>query len=378
MTAGDCRQALAESKRLVVKVGTSTLTHQTGKLNLERMERLVRELADQVNAGRQVILVTSGAVGAGMGRLGLKGRPRTLPEKQAAAAVGQGMLMHMYEKFFAEYGLTVAQVLLTKDDLAERRRYLNARHTLGTLLRLGVLPIVNENDTVAVEEIRVGDNDTLSALVAGLVDADALILLTDSQGLYTADPRSCPEARLIPVVEEITPEVEGLAGGTRGTWATGGMVTKLQAARLATNFGIPVIIASGLLPGQVAAILKGEEIGTLFLPREHKAPGRKKWLAYGPAVQGKIWVDAGAARAILQSGKSLLPSGITGVEGEFEQGSLVSLVDPAGREIARGMTNYAAEEIRRIQGKKTGEILAILGHKDYDEVVHRDNLIVLV
>lgn len=378
MTAGDCREALAESKRLVVKVGTSTLTHHTGKLNLERMERLVRELADQVNAGRQVILVTSGAVGAGMGRLGLKGRPRTLPEKQAAAAVGQGMLMHMYEKFFAEYGLTVAQVLLTKDDLAERRRYLNARHTLGTLLRLGVLPIVNENDTVAVEEIRVGDNDTLSALVAGLVDADVLILLTDSQGLYTADPRSCPEARLIPVVEEITPEVEGLAGGSRGTWATGGMVTKLQAARLATNFGIPVIIASGLLPGQVAAILRGEEIGTLFLPREHKAPGRKKWLAYGPVVQGKIWVDAGAARAILQSGKSLLPSGITGVEGEFEQGSLVSLVDPAGREIARGMTNYAAEEIRRIQGKKTSEILAILGHKDYDEVVHRDNLIVLV
>lgn len=378
MTAGDCRRALAESRRLVVKVGTSTLTHQTGKLNLERIERLVRELADHVNAGRQVILVTSGAVGAGMGRLGFKERPRTLPEKQAAAAVGQGILMHMYEKFFAEYGLTVAQVLLTRDDLAERRRYLNARHTLGTLLRLGVLPIVNENDTVAVDEIRVGDNDTLSALVAGLVDADVLILLTDSQGLYTANPHSCPEAKLIPVVEEITPELESLAGGSGSTWATGGMITKLQAARLATNFGIPVIIASGLLPGQIAAILRGEEVGTLFLPREHKAHGRKKWLAYGPVVQGKIQVDAGAARAIVHSGKSLLPSGITAVEGEFERGSLVSIVEPGGKEIARGMSNYSAEEIRRIQGKKTSEILAILGHKDYDEVVHRDNLIVLV
>ncbi|MBE3580085.1 MAG: glutamate 5-kinase [Thermoanaerobacteraceae bacterium] len=377
MTASDCRRALADTKRVVVKVGTSTLTHQTGKLNLERMERLVRELADQVNAGRQVILVTSGAVGAGMGRLGLKERPRTLPEKQAAAAVGQGLLMHMYEKFFGEYGLTVAQVLLTRDDLADRRRYLNACHTFGALLRLGVLPIVNENDTVAVEEIRVGDNDTLSALVAGLVDADALILLTDSEGLYTADPRSCPDARLIPVVEEIGPEIEAAAGGGGSTWATGGMVTKLQAARLATSFGIPVIIASGLLPGRIAGILRGEEIGTLFLPRDHRAHGRKKWLAYGPVAQGKIWVDAGAARAIIHRGKSLLPSGITGVEGNFEHGSLVSILGPDGNEIARGMTNYAAEEIKRIQGKKTGEILAILGRKDYDEVVHRDNLIVL-
>ncbi|HBT47150.1 MAG TPA: glutamate 5-kinase [Peptococcaceae bacterium] len=378
MTASDCRRALADTNRVVVKVGTSTLTHQTGKLNLERMERLARELADQVNAGRQVILVTSGAVGAGMGRLGLKERPRTLPEKQAAAAVGQGLLMHMYEKFFGEYGLTVAQVLLTRDDLADRRRYLNARHTFGALLRLGVLPIVNENDTVAVEEIRVGDNDTLSALVAGLVDADALILLTDSDGLYTADPRSCPEARLIPVVEEIGPEIEAAAGGGGSTWATGGMVTKLQAARLATSFGIPVVIAGGLLPGRIAGILRGEEIGTLFLPRDHRAHGRKKWLAYGPVAQGKIWVDAGAARAIIHRGKSLLPGGITGVEGNFEHGSLVSILGPDGKEIARGMTNYSAEEIKRIQGKKTGEILAILGRKDYDEVVHRDNLIVLV
>ncbi|SMB92845.1 glutamate 5-kinase [Thermanaeromonas toyohensis ToBE] len=378
MTAAECRRTLRNSKRLVVKVGTSTLTHPSGKLNLERLERVVRELADQVNAGRQVILVTSGAVGAGMGRLGLKEKPRTLPEKQAAAAVGQGILMHMYEKLFAEYGIIVAQILLTRDDLADRRRYLNARHTLGTLLRLGVLPIINENDTVAVEEIRVGDNDTLSALVAGLVDADVLILLTDSEGLYTSNPQTCPEAKLIHVVEEITPEIESLAGGSSSTWSTGGMVTKIQAARLATSFGIPVVIASGFLPGQVAAILRGEEVGTLFLPREHRAQARKRWLAYGPSVQGKIIVDAGAARALIHSGKSLLPSGIVSVEGEFDQGSLVSIIGPGGQEIARGMANYSAEEIRRIQGKKTSEILAVLGYKDYDEVVHRDNLIILV
>lgn len=372
------RQALKNSKRLVVKVGTSILTHPSGKLNLERLERVVRELADQVNAGRQVILVTSGAVGAGMGRLGLKEKPRTLPEKQAAAAVGQGILMHMYEKLFAEYGIIVAQILLTRDDLADRRRYLNARHTLGTLLRLGVLPIINENDTVAVEEIRVGDNDTLSALVAGLVDADILILLTDSEGLYTSDPQTCSEAKLIPIVEEITPEIEALAGGTGSTWSTGGMITKIQAARLATSFGIPVVIASGFFPGQVASILRGEEVGTLFLPREHRAQARKRWLAYGPSVQGKIMVDAGAARALVHNGKSLLPSGIVGVEGEFDQGSLVSIIAPGGQEIARGIANYSAEEIKRIQGKKTSEIPKVLGYKDYDEVVHRDNLIVLI
>lgn len=377
MTADEYRQALKNSHRLVVKVGTSILTHPSGKLNLERLERLVRELADQVNAGRQVVLVTSGAVGAGMGRLGLKEKPRTLPEKQAAAAVGQGILMHMYEKFFAEYGIIVAQILLTRDDLADRRRYLNARHTLSTLLRLGVVPIINENDTVAVEEIRVGDNDTLSALVAGLVDADVLILLTDSEGLYTSDPQTCSEAKLIPVVEEITPEIEALAGGSGSTWSTGGMVTKIQAARLATSFGIPVVIASGLLPGRLAAVLRGEKIGTLFLPREHRAQARKRWLAYGPAVQGRILVDAGAEQALVCNGKSLLPSGIVAVEGEFEQGSLVSIIGPKGQEIARGIANYSAEEIRRIKGKKTSEILFVLGHKDYDEVVHRDNLIIL-
>ncbi|WP_156273217.1 glutamate 5-kinase [Neomoorella glycerini] len=377
MTERECREALQQVRRLVVKVGTSTLTHKTGKLNLERMERLVRELVDQVNAGRQVVLVTSGAVGAGMGRLGLKEKPRTLPEKQAAAAVGQGLLMHMYEKFFSDYGLLVAQVLLTRDDLADRRRYLNSRHTLATLLHLGVIPIVNENDTVAVDEIRVGDNDTLSALVAGLVDADILILLTDTGGLFTANPRNHKDASLLHCVTEITPEIEALAGGAGSTWSTGGMATKLQAARLATSFGIPVVITSGLEGGKIGAVLRGEEVGTIFIPREHRTHTRKRWLAYGPAAQGQVQVDGGAVRAICQGGKSLLPGGVVAVYGDFDQGAIISIIDPDGKEIARGMSNYPAAAIRRIQGRKTKEIVEILGYKDYDEIVHRDNLIVL-
>jgi len=377
LTERECRRALKQAKRLVVKVGTSTLTHKTGKFNLERMKRLVCELADQVNAGRQVVLVSSGAVGAGMGRLGFKEKPRTLPEKQAAAAVGQGLLMHMYEKFFNDYGLLVAQILLTRDDLADRRRYLNARHTLAALLRLGVIPIVNENDTVAVEEIQVGDNDTLSALVAGLADADILFLLTDTRGLFTANPETDQDACLLSCVTEITPEIEGLAGGSGSTWSIGGMSTKIQAARLATSFGIPVVIASGLQRGQISSALEGEEVGTVFLPREHRAHTRKRWLAYAPAAQGQIQVDAGAVRAICKEGKSLLPGGVTGVKGDFGRGAIVSIINPEGKEFARGMTNYPAADIQLIQGRKTREIVEILGYKDYDEVVHRDNLIVL-
>lgn len=377
MTERECRQALQKAQRLVVKVGTSTLTHKTGKFNLGRMERMVRDLADQANAGRQVVLVTSGAVGAGMGRLGIKTKPRTLPEKQAAAAVGQGLLMHMYEKLFNDYGLLVAQVLLTRDDLADRARYLNARHTLSTLLRLGVIPIVNENDTVAVEEIKVGDNDTLSALVAGLVDADVLFLLTDTRGFFTADPETNKDACLLSCVTEITPEIEALAGGSGSTWSTGGMGTKIQAARLATSFGIPVVIASGLQRGQISAALRGENVGTVFLPREHRTHTRKRWLAYAPAAQGQIQVDAGAVRAICKEGKSLLPGGVTSVTGDFDQGAIVCIVDPEGKEFARGMTNYPAAAVGRILGRKTGEIVEILGYKDYDEVIHRDNLIIL-
>jgi len=372
------RENLKGVKRIVVKVGSSTITHGSGKLNLARMEGLVRQLADLHHQGKEVVLVTSGAVGAGMGKLGLKQRPKTMPEKQATAAVGQGILVHMYEKMFAEYGPVVAQVLLTREDMAERRRFLNARNAILTLLDYGVIPIINENDTVAIEEIRFGDNDTLSAMVASLADADLLILLSDIDGLYTGNPREDKEARLIPLVEEITPEVEKLAGGAGSNLGTGGMVTKLQAARIAMNSGVAMIIANGFREGSVRDAAGGKDIGTLFLPRENRLQGRKRWIAFNSTVQGRLYVDAGAAKAIVKNGKSLLPTGVTGVEGTFETGNAVSICGPEGREIARGIANYGASEIKKIKGVKTKEIEGILGYKDYDEVIHRDNLVLSV
>lgn len=369
------QEIFSKAQRIVVKVGTSTLTHKTGKLNLLQLENIVRQLADLCNQGKQVILVTSGAVGAGVEKLGLSGKPKTMPEKQAAAAVGQGVLLHMYEKLFAEYGQVVGQVLLTREDLADRKRYLNARHTFLTLLEFGVLPIVNENDTVAVEEIKLGDNDTLSALVASLVDADLLILLTDTDGLYDGNPRTNPFAKLIPVIEEITPEIERLAGGAGSALGTGGMATKLQAAKIATNSGIPMVIAHGAKPGILRDIISGHFRGTLFVPGE-RLQSRKRWIAFGSHIQGKLIVDAGAKKALLEDGSSLLPIGITAVEGDFEVGNVVSVVGPEGLEFARGIVNYASWEIEKIKGKNTNQISAILGYKDYDEVIHRDNLVI--
>lgn len=369
------QEIFSKAQRIVVKVGTSTLTHKTGKLNLLQLENIVRQLADLCNQGKQVILVTSGAVGAGVEKLGLSGKPKTMPEKQAAAAVGQGVLLHMYEKLFAEYGQVVGQVLLTREDLADRKRYLNARHTFLTLLEFGVLPIVNENDTVAVEEIKLGDNDTLSALVASLVDADLLILLTDTDGLYDGNPRTNPFAKLIPVIEEITPEIERLAGGAGSALGTGGMATKLQAAKIATNSGIPMVIAHGAKPGIIGDIISGHFRGTLFVPGE-RLQSRKRWIAFGSHIQGKLIVDAGAKKALLEDGSSLLPIGITAVEGDFEVGNVVSVVGPEGLEFARGIVNYASWEIEKIKGKNTNQISAILGYKDYDEVIHRDNLVI--
>jgi glutamate 5-kinase len=370
-------EQVTKARRLVVKVGTSVLAYPDGRLNLFRLERLVRELAAVANSGREVVLVTSGAVGAGLGRLGWTRKPRTLPEKQAAAAVGQGILMHMYEKLFAEYGQTVAQVLLTRQDIADRGRYLNARHTLLTLLRYRVIPIVNENDTVAVEEIRVGDNDTLSALVASLVDADLLVLLTDTAGLYTANPKACADASRIEVVTEITPELAKLAEGGCSPLGTGGVSTKLMAAQMAMNSGISMVIANGGEDRVIERTLAGEPVGTFFLPHAGRPASRKRWIAYGPPPQGRLWVDQGAAQAVLHQGKSLLPAGVAGVEGDFEAGAVVGVWDSEGKEIARGIVNYGAEEIRKIMGRRTSEIASILGHKDYDEVIHRDNLCLL-
>jgi glutamate 5-kinase len=368
---------LSQARRIVVKVGTSTLTHRTGKLDLSQVEKLVRELADVRNQEREVLLVTSGAIGAGAGKLGLKQKPRTIPEKQAAAAVGQGVLLHMYEKLFAEYGAVVAQVLLTREDIVNRKRYLNVRYALSTLLQYGVIPIINENDTVVVDEIRFGDNDTLAALVAGLIDADLLILLSDIEGLYTSDPRADAGAHLIETIEAITPEIEKLAGGVGSEFGSGGMETKIQAAKNAMDSGVHMVIANGRAEGVIRRILSGQGAGTLFVPGD-RLHSRKRWIAYGSRVQGKVVVDDGARRAIINSGKSLLPSGILRVDGRFDSGHVVSVVSAGGKEFARGVVNYSSEQVSLIRGKQTREIGSILGYKDYDEVIHRDHMTVTV
>ncbi|MEW6183612.1 MAG: glutamate 5-kinase [Bacillota bacterium] len=361
-------------KRIVVKVGTSSLTNKTGKLNLGQIAKLVRELAVAHNEGREVLLVTSGAVGAGMGRLGFKSRPRTIPEKQACAAVGQGLLLQRYEKLFAEHRITVGQVLLTRDDFSDRRRFLNARNTLLTLLKLRVFPIINENDTVAVDEIRFGDNDTLSALVGDLVEAEMLLILSDVDGLYTGDPRKDPDARLIPEVAGITAEIEKLAGGCGSAVGTGGMATKFQAAQMVGRSGAVMVVAAAAADDIIRRVLAGENVGTVFRPAE-RMEGRKRWILFGATVQGRIYVDDGAARALTEGGKSLLPSGVVRVEGDFEAGHPVSVVDPQGREIARGLVNYSASEVDRIKGAKTSRIAQLIGAQPYDEVIHRNNLV---
>ena len=371
------RTQLQAARRIVVKVGTSTLTHPNGKLNFSRIEGLVRELADAVNAGKQILLVSSGAVGAGMDRLGWKEKPKTIPEKQAAAAVGQGILMHTYEKLFAEYGQVVAQVLLTREDSVNRRRYANSRNTLLTLLNIGVIPIINENDAVSIDELKIGDNDTLSANVAAIVDADVLIILSDVEGVYSANPQTDPQARLLPEIADVTPEVEAMCGGAGTMRGTGGMLTKMAAARMAMNSGIVMVIASGGRDGAVQSILAGKPIGTLFPPRQNRLQFRKRWLAFGARIKGRLKVDKGCAQALLSNGSSLLAAGVKEVDGNFEQGSTVSILNPEGWEIARGLVNYSTDDVRKIMGAHTHEIAEILGHKPYDEVVHRDNLVLL-
>ncbi|MDF2928280.1 MAG: Glutamate 5-kinase [Anaerospora sp.] len=365
------RSNIPTAKRIVVKVGTSTLSHSTGKLNFQRIERLVRELADLANQGKEIILVTSGAVSAGMDRLGLKEKPKTIPEKQAAAAVGQGILLHTYEKIFGEYGQIVAQVLLTREDSVNRKRYANSRNTLLTLLSMGVIPIINENDAVAVDELKIGDNDTLSAMVASIVDADLLIILSDVEGVFTANPQSDPTAALIPEIGDITPEIEDLAGGPGSMRGTGGMYTKIQAAKIAVNSGVVMVIASGFRDGVVREVLSGSNVGTLFLSKESRLHIRKRWLAFGARIRGSVIVDKGCEQAIITTGSSLLPAGITTVDGDFEQGSTIRVLTAEGREIARGVVNYGADDVRKIAGIQTQDIIDKLGSKLYDEIIHR-------
>ncbi|KFI36437.1 gamma-glutamyl kinase [Peptococcaceae bacterium SCADC1_2_3] len=361
--------------RLVVKVGSSSLIYPTGRPKLTEIEHLVRQLADLHNQGREVMLVTSGAIGMGVNKLGYLRHPKTIPEKQAAAAVGQGALLNLYAKFFAEYGVTVGQVLLTREDFADRKRFLNISNTLCTLLHIGVIPIINENDTVAIEEIKFGDNDNLAALVAGLADAGLLILLSDVDGLYTADPRRSAKACFVSEVKEITPEVEQLAGGVGMALGSGGMATKLQAAQITMHSGIITVLALAGEKNVIRRIMDGEKLGTVFWPTG-RLENKKRWIAYNTLLQGKIQVDAGAAEAISKKGKSLLPSGVLGVEGDFEIGNTVSVIDPAGKEIARGIVNFTAREVELIKGIQTKKISHILGHKDYEEIIHRNNLVI--
>ena len=372
------RATLKDVKRIVIKVGSSTITYGNGKRNFSRIDRLAREIADLANQGKEIILVSSGAVAVGVDRLGLVAKPKTIPGKQAAAAVGQGVLMHTYEKIFAEYGQIVAQVLLTRMDSVDRHRYTNSRNTFLALLEHKVIPIVNENDVVAIDELKIGDNDNLSALVAGIVDADLLIILSDIDGLYSANPQNNPNAKLVPEVTDITPEIEASAGDAGSKVGTGGMFTKIQAAKMATSSGINMVIASGEEKDAISRILDGEEIGTLFVSRENRLQFRKRWLAFGARIAGKIVVDDGCAKAVRKAGGcSILPAGITDVEGEFEAGNTISVVNKNGHELARGLANYSSEELDMIKGAKTSEIENILGHKHFDEVIHRDDLVIL-
>ncbi|MDD2586546.1 MAG: glutamate 5-kinase [Syntrophomonadaceae bacterium] len=370
----DRYSGLEKCQRIVVKVGTSTLTYANGQLNLHRIEQLVREMADLHNQGKEVLLVSSGAIGVGANRMGYRKAPRTIPGKQALAAIGQGALLQLYEKLFAEYGKIVAQVLLTRGDLDDRIRYLNATNTLLTLLDMQVIPIINENDTVVIEEIKFGDNDTLSAMVAGLIDADLLLILSDVDGLYDCDPRSNDNACLLSEVSDISTEMEENSRSRGSKFSSGGMYTKLRAARMCMAAGISMVIANSDEHDVIRRVVAGEELGTLFVPGEKKMHAREKWIAFGTLVQGKVIVDGGAEKALLKGGKSLLASGITGVEGHFDRGTVIAVETSGGKEFARGMVNYSAEEIRLIAGKKSSEIEKVLGEKDYDEVIHRNNL----
>ena len=374
----DTRAGLKDAKRIVVKVGTSTLTYANGKLNLHRMDTLVRELTDLANQGREILLVTSGAVGAGMDRMGLEKRPASIPEKQALAAVGQGILMHIYEKLFAEYGLPAAQVLLTKENSVRHNQYTNSRNALLTLLHMGVVPIVNENDAIAVDELKIGDNDTLSETVATLVDADVLIILSDIEGLYSANPQVDKNAQLLTEIPEITPEIERIAGGAGSSLGTGGMHTKIEAAKIAVNAGVTMLIAAGDRAGVLRDILEGQAVGSIFPARESHLKVRKSWLAFGRRIDGDIVVDAGCERAMLSGGSSLLAAGITAVEGDFQAGNTVRVLSVSGREIARGIVNYDTISLGKILGRQTSEFSKLLRGKIYEEVIHRDNMVLMV
>lgn len=368
---------LTDAQTLVVKVGSSLVTNDGQGLDQTAISAWVAQIAQLVRQKRQVVLVSSGAVAEGMQRLGWKKRPTNINELQAAAAVGQMGLVQMYESCFSQHGLHTAQVLLTHEDLADRKRYLNARSTLRTLLNLNVIPIINENDTVVTDEIRFGDNDTLASLVANLIEADVLVILTDQSGLYSADPRKNPAAEFINREVAGNPQLEKMAGGAGSSIGSGGMLTKILAAKRAARSGAHTIIASGREQNVLFRLANGEAIGTHLHAEQMKTVARKQWLADHLRLSGKVILDAGAVKALLQDGKSLLPIGVVKVEGNFDRGDVVACLDDEGKEIARGLVNYNAAETVRILRKPSSEIEKILGYIDESELIHRDNLVLL-
>jgi glutamate 5-kinase len=362
-------------QRAVVKVGSNVLTADAG-LNINAIQSLSSQICRLLDRGMQIILVSSGAMASGMKKMAFARRPEAIPKRQAISAIGQADLIREWEKAFERFGYKVAQILLTSDDLTSRKRYLNARNTMNTLLEWQVVPIINENDTIMVEEIKLGDNDNLAAMIALLLDADIFFNLTDIDGLYDKDPRVHPDARLIPRVATFSKSIERYAGDIPGALGTGGMLSKIKAARKVTASGIPMVIAQGYRPDILIQLAEGEAQGTFFVPRDQKLNRKKCWIGYTVNPQGLLHVDAGAARALLNNGKSLLPSGIVDVQGQFPVGAAVSVVADGGQMIGNGLVNYNADDIRTIMGLKTSQIKNRLGQKTYDEVIHRDNLVI--
>jgi len=360
----------------VIKVGTAVLTDGRGRFDAAHFAALCEAFVAVAQA-RELVIVSSGAIALGVERLGLSARPKDIPGKQAAAACGQSRLMHAYDQAFSANDLAVAQVLLTHDDVASRKRYLNARRALDTLVAHRVVPVVNENDTVSVDELKFGDNDALAGLVAGLVQAELLLILSDVSGLFDADPRQDPQAKLLGEVSKVTAELARAAGGSGSSVGTGGMATKVHAARRATAFGCHVVIASGKDAANVGRVLAGDAVGTHFHPTEARLSAKQRWLAHATKSKGALIVDAGAASAVVQRGKSLLPSGIRAVRGAFGMGEPVDIEGPDGAAFARGICGYAADELRKLAGKKSGEIEGVLGYRYVDEAVHRDDLVLL-
>jgi glutamate 5-kinase len=371
------KEILKDVKRVVIKIGSRVLTDADGALDKNVIGRICHDIAALRRQGLQIVVVSSGAIAAGRSELGLKDRPKTIPHKQAAAAVGQSRLMRAYEEALSPHNLKAAQLLLTSEDLGSRQRFLNARATLDALLGFGIIPIINENDTVVVDEIKFGDNDNLSALVTNVAEASLLLILTDIDGFYSADPLTSPDARLVPLVKNITREIERAAGGSGSSIGTGGMATKIAAARKAGRNGVPTIMVSGKQNRIIQAALRGDEVGTLFLPSHDGLNRRKHWIAFTLKPVGRIYVDDGARDVLLKKGKSLLPSGIAKVEGRFERGSSVRICGMDGQEFARGLSDYSGSEIARLAGRKSSEIESILGYHYGDVIVHRDNLVIL-